>query len=65
MGARSAGDWIIKSYFWDKLYYSGGKSKKPYAHVAIQIVLYDEEEVQIQGWEPSIYIVYAPVGDEF
>jgi hypothetical protein len=63
-GVNSAGDWIIKSYFWDVALLRG-KSKKPYAHVAIQIVLYDEEEVQIQGWEPSIYIVYAPGEDEF
>lgn len=63
-GVNSAGDWIIKSYFWDVALLRG-KSKKPYAHVAIQIVLYDDEEVQIQGWEPSIYIVYAPGEDEF
>ncbi|MBU4491205.1 MAG: hypothetical protein KKD69_01950 [Euryarchaeota archaeon] len=63
-GVNSAGDWMFKSYFWD-IALLRGKSKKPYAHVAIQIVLYDEEEVQIQGWEPSIYIMYATGEGEF
>ncbi len=61
---HSAGNWMIKSYFYDIALFKG-KSKKPYTHLAIQIVLYDEEEVQIQGWEPSIYIMYCPGEDEF
>jgi hypothetical protein len=63
-GVNSAGNWMIKSYFWD-IALLKGKSKKPYAHVAIQIVLYDEDEVQIQGWEPAIYIMYVPGEAEF
>lgn len=63
-GVNSAGEWMLTSYFWDYALLKG-KSKKPYTHVAIQIVLYDEEEVQIQGWEPSIYIMYAPGQDAF
>lgn len=62
---RSAGNWLITSYFWD-IALLKGRSNKPYAHLAIQVMLYNEdEEFRIQGWEPSIYVMYAPGEDEF
>lgn len=64
-GENSYGDWMIKSYFWDiaLIKEKKGKNKKPYAHVAIKIVLYDEDEQQISGWEPSLYVLYG-LGEE-
>ena len=55
----SAGDWLIESYLED-IALLKGRSTKPYAHLAIQAVLYDEVEANIPGWEPSIYIEYSP-----
>ena len=60
----SSGGWMIKTYLWDIARFQG-KSKKPYAHLAVQIMLYDEEESRIRGFEPSIYIMYSPGEEEF
>ena len=56
--------WIYKSYLCD-IALLQGKSPKPYAHIAVQIVLYDEDEAQIQAWEPSLYIMYGPGEEAF
>lgn len=61
---HSAGCWMIKSYLKDIAMFKGNK-KKPYAHLAIQFVLYNEDEVQIYGWEPSIYVMYGLGEDSF
>ena len=63
-GVDSAGGWMLQKYFWD-IALLKGRNKKPYAHIAIQVVLYDEGEVQIQGWEPSIYLMYVPGEENF
>ena len=60
----SAGGWMIKSYLKD-IAMLKGKSRKPYAHIAVQIALYDENEAQIQGWEPSLYVRYESGEDGF
>jgi len=60
----SSGGWIIKTYLWD-IALLQGRSKKPYAHLAVQIMLYDEEECNIRGFQPAIYIMYTPGEDEF
>jgi hypothetical protein len=60
----SAGGWMIKSYLQD-IAMLKGKKQKPYAHIAIQIALYDENEAQIQGWEPSLYVMYGSGEDGF
>lgn len=60
----SAGGWMIKSYLIDIAVYKG-KSRKPYAHIAVRIVLYDEDETLIPGWEPSLYVMYGSGKYEF
>jgi len=66
-GENSDGNWMIKSFFWDiaLIKEEKRKNKKPYAHIAIKIVLYDEDELQISGWEPSLYIMYGPGEEAF
>jgi hypothetical protein len=63
-GEYSEGGWIYKSYLWN-IALQKGRSKKPHAHIAIQVVLYDEDELQISGWEPSLYIMYGPGEEAF
>ncbi len=61
---ESAGSWMIKSYLED-IALLKGRSQKPYAHVAVQIVLNDDDEAKIQGWEPSLYVIYGLGEDAF
>lgn len=61
---ESVGSWMIKSYLED-ISLLKGKSDKPYAHVAVQIVLNDEKEAEIRGWEPSLYVIYGLGEDKF
>lgn len=60
----SEGGWLLESYLWDIALFEG-KRQRPSAHVAVQIVLYDENEEQIPGWEPSVYIMYGSGEGEF
>jgi len=60
----SVDGWMIKSYLEDIAMYKG-KSQKPYSHIAFKITLYDENEAQIKGWEPSLYVMYGSGEDEF
>ncbi|MCX5831363.1 MAG: hypothetical protein NT140_05680 [Deltaproteobacteria bacterium] len=58
----SEGDWIYKSYLWDIALFKikrGKKTKQPFAHIAIKVVLYDEDECKDSKWEPSLYISYG------
>lgn len=41
------------------------RSKKPNSHIAVEVVVYDEEEASNQGWEPSIYVMFSDDREPF
>jgi len=53
-------DWISKCWLWDiELQKETRKGhKKTEAHIAIKVVLYNEDEMKDSNWEPSLYVIY-------
>lgn len=63
---QSIGGWMLTSYLFDiAMLKKDKRAKKPFAHIAIKIVLFDKKEIDIKGWEPSIYVMYTAGLDEF
>ena len=58
------GSWITTSYL-KNLEIFTHKARKPTSHIALNVVLYDEKEVNIKGWEPSIYIMFSDDREPF
>ena len=56
----SKGGWMIMHYLWNIALYKGTRKKNPDAHIAVKTVLYHEHDSNIQGWVPSIYVMYSP-----
>lgn len=54
--------WLCTSWIQDFGLYESRK-QKPSRHVAVQVVLYDENEAQVPGWEPALYVMYG-IGEE-
>lgn len=58
------GQWITTSYL-KNLEIFNNKARKPTSHIALMVVLYDEKEININGWEPSLYIMFSDDRDQF
>ena len=54
---NSVGEWLLQTFLFNVALFVGRKTK-PSGHIAIQIVLYNENEIEISGWEPSLYVMY-------
>lgn len=54
----SDGDWLITNYLID-IRRLEKKKKRPFSHLAIEAVIYDENDVKIQGWEPALYVMHG------
>lgn len=50
------GNWMLRSYLFTIALYETTKKKKPSQFIMIRLVLIDEMEEAVKGWEPSIYV---------
>jgi hypothetical protein len=56
--------WIITDYIHGYELKKGGKGKrKAHGHVGVHLAFYNEQYCGNSGWEPSLFVFYAP-GDE-
>lgn len=49
--------WLLQAYLFNLHIYEG-KRKTASGSIAVQIILYDEEDMEIPGWEPSLSVMY-------
>jgi hypothetical protein len=57
--------WICEGSVKSIPLYENTRKKSPYAWLGFQATIYDEEDIsQVNGWEPSLYVMYSP-GDSF
>jgi hypothetical protein len=55
-GEEDYNGWLLSYWLKDYALLEGRKAI-PYAHIAVKVVLYDDDEKQIEGWEPSLYVM--------
>lgn len=53
------GNWFLQAFLFNLHIYEGRRSKAS-GSIAVQIILYDEEDIEIPGWEPSLSVMYHP-----
>lgn len=53
------GGWFLQAYLFNLHIYEG-KRKTASGSIAVQIILYDEDDIEIPGWEPSLSVMYQP-----
>lgn len=63
--ARDKGEWMIEQWMTCFSLKENKKKKKENKHINIHLVLHDEYLKNVTGWEPSIFIMFAPGEDEF
>jgi hypothetical protein len=64
-GSEDRNGWLLTEWMHCFSLKENGRKKNYFGHVNVHFVLHDQQLINVSGWEPTVFVMYAPGKDLF